>query len=244
MARPILGLISLVFLAGAILFQFFIILSGGVHSSPETKIYFLQADTTGMAAPNPARWTYWSLCGVDGNVNANCGSPVPAFPFDPANRRNFGSSAGVPDAFLTGSKWWYLSRFAWVLFLIALVFSVGAFLLSGLALCTRIGAWISSVLVSFALFWQTVAAALMTAWTVEARNVFRQNEHDASLGKYAYGFTWGAVALLFLSMITFCLAGGSNRKQANTYETSKRSSSRGRSGFFRRRRTSVRKEYV
>jgi len=242
MARPIIGLISLVLLAAAILFQFFIILSGAILSSPERQIFFLLADTSGMNAPNPARWTYWSVCGADSNgkYNDKCGAIVPALPFAPANRHNFNSDSGVPDEFLNSHKYYYLSRFAWVFYLMALLFAVFAFLTSGLALCTRIGAWVSALNTFFALFWQSLAAALMTAWTVKARNVFRKNGHDASLGKYAYGFTWASVALLFLATLTFCIAGGHKRERRDHIDTT---TTRRRRGFFGRRR-SVRKEYV
>lgn len=158
-----MGLLSLLFLAVAIVFEFFIVLSGGVNSSPETLIYFLQADTAGMNAPNPARWTYWAICAVDGNKNTNCGKATPAFPFDPENKHNFGSTAGVPPQFLDNQNhYYYLSRFAWVFFLLALLFSVFAFLLGGLALCTRVGAYLSSFNTAVALFWQALAASLMT----------------------------------------------------------------------------------
>jgi len=233
-----MGLISLIFLAAAILFQFFIILSGGVQSSPENKIYFLEADTSGMNARDPTRWTYWALCGVENGRNSDCGRPVPALPFDPPHRTNFQSDSGVPDAFLNTKKFYLLSRFAWVFFLIALLFSAISFLLGGLALCTRIGAYFSSFNTSIALFFQTLAACLMTAWTVQGRNVFQKAGHSAHLGKYAYGFTWGTVALLFLSMLTFCMAGGKKHKETYVSETRTR-----RRGFFNRRR-SVRKEYV
>jgi hypothetical protein len=241
MARPIIGLLSLLFLAAAILFEFFIVLSGGVNSSPETLIYFLQADTNGMNAPNPARWTYWAVCGVDGNKNSNCGKPVPALPFDPENKHNFGSTVGVPQPFLDNENhYWYLSRFAWVFYLLALIFSVFAFLLGGLALCTRIGAYFSSLNTAIALFWQILASSLMTAWSIQARNVFRNNNLDANIGKYGYGFSWGTVALLFLSMISFCAAGG---RKHDSYTNGAAPTHRRRHGFWRRR-TSVRKEYV
>lgn len=158
-----MSLVSLILLAAAILFQFFIILSGAFYSSPENRIYFLEAATTGTASVrNPARWTYWAICSVNENGhNSDCGSPVPALPFSPSHRTNFDSDRGVPEEF-EGRRYYLLSRFAWVFFLIALLFAVFALLTGGLALCTRIGAVFSSLMTSFALFWQTLAAALMT----------------------------------------------------------------------------------
>jgi len=215
MARPLIAILSAIFLAGAIVIQFFLILSGGVKSAPETHVYFLQASTNGIPnAPNPARWTYWSICGVNqaNGLNADCGKSHAALPFAPSNRHNFGTETGVPVDFYKNHYYYFMSRFAWVFFLIALLFSVFAFLTCGLALCTRIGAYLSGFLTLIAFAWQALAAALMTAWTVQARNVWQHNGHDANLGKYAYGFAWAPVALLLLASIEFCSAGGRSRR--------------------------------
>jgi hypothetical protein len=97
---PILGLISLILVAGGIVLQFLTILSGAVSGRPENEVYFLQSSTNGIPnARNPTRWAFFALTGVDGNGhNTNYGSPVPALPFDPP--RNFGTSTGVPRQFL------------------------------------------------------------------------------------------------------------------------------------------------
>jgi SUR7/PalI family len=129
---------------------------------PEDHVYFLQSTTAGIPmAPNPARWTYWSICGVDGKLNANCGDSVPALPFAPANKHNFDTATGVPMDF-TGHYYYYMSRFSWVFFLMALLFSVFALLTGALALCTRFGAYLSGLNTLIAFFWQALASALMT----------------------------------------------------------------------------------
>jgi hypothetical protein len=100
---PILGLISLILVAGGIVLQFLVILSGAISGSPESQIYFLQTSTNGISPQprNPSRWTFFSVCGVDANGhNTDCGAIVPALPFDPPHRDNFGTSTGVPAAFL------------------------------------------------------------------------------------------------------------------------------------------------
>jgi hypothetical protein len=38
------------------------------------------------------------------------------------------------------------------------------------------------------------------------RDVFIREGRDASLGRYAFGFSWAAWALLLISTILFCLA--------------------------------------
>jgi len=152
-------------LAGGLVMQFFVILSGTHIGNPENRVYFLQAATNGVTGGNtnlhnPTRWTYFSVCGVGNGLNYDCGHPTPALPFDPI--RNFGTSQGLPDQFMRRNYYYYLSRFAWVFYLVALFFGVIAFLLSILALCTRLGAYLTGFNASLALFFQTLAASLMT----------------------------------------------------------------------------------
>jgi len=229
--RPLFGLISLILLAGGVLLQFFIVLSGGVHGNPVSQVYFLQSSTNGIPGQrDPSRWTYWAICSENNGHNTNCGSPVPALPFDPP--RNFGTEDNVPEAFVGQKRFFYLSRFAWVFYLMALIVASFALLLGLLALCTRLGAYLSGVMTFVALFFQTVAAALMTAWTVMGRNIFRNAGQDAHLGVKAYAFTWTSVACFFLSSILFCLAGRSRRDET-TYATPRTR----RAGFFGRKRS-------
>lgn len=214
-ARPILGLLSLLLLAGSIVMQFLVILSGAIQKMPVNSVYFLEAATNGFQNPNsryrnPARWTYWAICAVRGSSNSNCSRPpTPALPFDIP--RNFGTSNGVPNSLQNQSHYFYLSRFAWVFYLIALVFTVLAFFLGLLALCTRLGSYLSGMLTSIAMIFQGLAAALMTAWTVQARNAFRSSGRNANIGTRAYAFSWAPFAALFLGTILFCLGGASGK---------------------------------
>ncbi|CAF9930919.1 MAG: hypothetical protein HETSPECPRED_007746 [Heterodermia speciosa] len=120
--------------------------------------------------------------------------------------------------------------------LIALFFAVCALFLGLLALCSRIGSFLSSLTCSVALFFQALAASLMTAAYVLGRNNFRSAGHSASLGRYNFGFMWAAVACLFLSTILFCAGGAASRGKNSTY------SSRGTGGrsFMGRRKKSTR----
>ena len=96
------------------------------------------------------------------NGKNNCGAVHPAFPFDPASHRNFGTTKDVPKAFIGTSKYFYLTRFMFAFELIALFFGVCALFTGMLALCTRLGSYLSGLLASIALFFQTLTAALMT----------------------------------------------------------------------------------
>jgi len=233
-ARPILGFVSLIILAGGILLQFLVILSGAVNGSPENQIYFLEASDIGNipGARNPSRWTFFAVCGVDSNGhNANCGKVVPALPFDPP--RNFGTTMNVPGQFIGTHRYYYLSRFMFAFFLIALFFAVCALFTGLLALCSRLGGYLSGLNVAIALFFQTLAAALMTAWTVQGRDAFKKGGHSASLGKKAFGFTWGAMACFVIATVLFCTGGAVGRDRSSTVSRKRSTrSTRSRGSFL------------
>lgn len=219
--RPILSLVSLIILAGGICLSFFVILSGAINSSPINQFYFLEASNIGSipGARNPSRWTFFAICGAENGKNANCGSPVPALSFDPP--RNFGTKQGVPETFIGTHKFFYLSRFMFAFYLIALFFAVIALFTGILALCSRLGGYLSGMTAMVALFFQSVAAALMTAWTILGRNAFRSSGHSARLGVKVYGFTWAAVACFFIAAVLFCGSGVLGRDSSNSMRRSK-----------------------
>ena len=152
-------------MAGGLLLALFILLAGAIDSSPVNAWYFLQADTSSIqGAPPVSRWTFWNIC--DGSKGANdcsaqgIGKIKPARPFDPP--RNFGTTQGVPDGFVGAKTYYYLSRVMFASALISLFFGACALFTGLLALCTKIGAYISGLLTTIAFFFQAVTAALMT----------------------------------------------------------------------------------
>lgn len=244
--RAILSLAAVILLAGGIVMQFFIILSG-LGTSPENKVYFLQSTTNnfggsfhGGSVPNPARWTFLAICGEVNGDNGNCGPKGAAIPFDPS--RNFNN-----DALLGGNKYYYLSRIAWAFYLIALFFAVIAFLISIAAIVARLGAYLTGFFTFLALFFQAVAASLMTAWTVIGRNALNSSGQTARLGRYAYGFTWATFTCFLLATVLFCV-GGSAGKEKNTSQKSyfgRKRSTRSRGSFVENgsERRTVKDEY-
>jgi len=210
LTRGLMGTVSLILLAASILFMFFVILSGQSHVTPLNKTYFLRADTSNIAGAgrSVSQWTYFYVCGEG---NTNCGSPVPALPFGYAW---VGGSDGAPASLIgshakhtTSTSYYYLWRFGWVFYLMGLIFTVFAFITSMLAVCSRLGSYLGALLTMVALFFFSLGASLMTAEFVKARNQFHNAGIAASLGKYAFGFTWAAWACLFLSMIMLCIGG-------------------------------------
>ncbi|KAF2205115.1 SUR7-domain-containing protein [Delitschia confertaspora ATCC 74209] len=231
--RLILSLLALIILAGGILLQFLVILSGGVNGNPEDQLYFLEASNIGNIpkARNPSRWTFFAICGVGANGhNANCGAPVPALPFDPP--RNFHTQQNVPHQFIGTHHYYYLSRFMFAFYLMSLFFSAAALFTGLLALCSRLGGYLSGLTTGVALFFQTLAAALMTAWTVQGRNAFRSNGHSAKLGVKAYAFTWTAVACFLISTILFCCGGAIGRDKSGVSRKRSTKSAHSRGSFL------------
>ncbi|KXT00573.1 hypothetical protein AC578_5218 [Pseudocercospora eumusae] len=216
-SRAILAFTAVLLIAGGIVMEFLVILSG-LNSSPLNQVYFLQADTTGITGANdhfrnPARWTYLAICGVDGGRNANCNPRGAAIPFSPV--RNFGTTNGVPEQFIGTNSYYYLSRVAWAFYLVALFFSVCTFFTSIAAYFARLGAYMTGFFALLAFVFQALCSALMTAWTVKARKAFRSNNQSASLGVKAYAFSWASTACFLFAAVLFCV-GGSVGKNKNT----------------------------
>ncbi|KAI0405585.1 SUR7/PalI family-domain-containing protein [Xylaria palmicola] len=201
--------ISLVLLAGATVLLFFVVLSGLTRTSPLRQTYFLSADTAGISGARPvSQWTYFRVCGAG---NADCGRAWPDFPLGWA-WSGHPAGADLPDRLVgsygagtTSSYYFYLWRFGWVFYLLALFFAVAAFFTGFLAFFGRLGAAVAGLASLVALFFHTLAAALMTVTFVKMRDEFVRAGRGARIGRYAFGFTWGAWAALFIATVLFCL---------------------------------------
>ncbi|GAW23245.1 hypothetical protein ANO14919_127970 [Xylariales sp. No.14919] len=211
MARSNLALapLSLIFLAGATVLLFFVILSGITRTSPLRQTYFLAADTSGISgARSISQWTYFRICGEG---NADCSHAWPDPPVGWAWSGNPGGT-NLPERLIgsygggtTSETYFYLWRFGWVFYLLALLFTILAFFTGFVACFGRLGSAIAGLMSSVALFFHTVAASLMTATFVKMRDQFNLVGRDAHIGQYAFGFTWGAWAALFIATTLFCV---------------------------------------
>lgn len=209
-----------------------------MRGGPISNTYFLQASTGGISGgknnvPDPARWTYFAVCG---SGNKDCLPITAALPFDPV--KNFGTQNGVPQHFIHDhSYYYYASRVAWAFYIIALFFAVMALLGSVFALCSRLAAKMTGFTTLLCVLFQAVAAALMTAWTVQARKTFKKAGMSAKLGTYAYAFTWAAFACFVISAVLFCVGGSVDKGdsyQKSSYFGRKKSTRSARSrGSFR-----------
>lgn len=160
---PVLALVSLVLVAGAIVLTLFILLAGAIDKDPVYKFYFLQAHTQGIPnAPADSRWTFWNICSVNSKGFNVCPKVHPAFPFDPPSHRNFDTKTDIPKQFIGSHTYFYLTRFMFAFDLIYLVFAVFSLFAGVLALCTRIGSFLSGFLAMIAAFFSALTCAVMT----------------------------------------------------------------------------------
>ncbi|ESA44313.1 hypothetical protein GE21DRAFT_2144 [Neurospora crassa] len=207
-SRPLLALLSLFFIAISLILLWFVILSGITRTSPLRQTYFLRADTSGISgARDVSQWTYFKVCGLN---NLDCGPARPALPLGDAWDSNpAGAPAGLTGKYgghTTSHYFWYMWRFGWVFFLLALFFETLAFFSGFLACLGRVGAAVSGMIASLALVMFSIAVSLMTATFVKMRNHFHRDGREAHLGRYAFGFAWGAWAALAISTVLFLLA--------------------------------------
>ncbi|KAI9769374.1 MAG: hypothetical protein M1840_004076 [Geoglossum simile] len=230
--RPGLAWTSIILTASAIVFLFLVILGGSVNRDPLNQIYFLKADTSNVpGAPKTAQWTLWNVCDSAGTgKNHHCSGTMPAHPFDPP--RNFKTTQNIDSGFIGTTRFYYQSRFMFAYYLISLIFALISLSVGLLALCSRLGAALSSILVLVPLFFTTLTAALMTSCFVVGRDNFNRNNQKAQIGVKAFGFTWGAFACLLVSSILFCLTCVAGRRE-RTYT----SATTGRNGFWREGRS-------
>jgi len=236
MARSVFAFIPLILTAAAIVFLFFVILGGVSSVVPFSEDFFLSVDLSSLknGKTGYARWTMWQVCLADtpSGPNTSCGVSKPAYAFDitpylPAN-------SDLIDSLLSKANfYYYMSRFAFAFYLIAIAFAVFSLFTGLLALCSRLGGAVSSFLGFIALFFALAAAVLMTAWTVVARDALQNAGIRASLGVKDYGFSWGAVGALFLSSFLFCCVACSPRRRNKEYVASPNTG--GRRRFWQRK---------
>ncbi|OHE93004.1 SUR7 protein [Colletotrichum orchidophilum] len=242
-----LGTAAIIFLSGSIVLLLFVILSAIRDTTPLNHTWFLEADTTGItgARNGLTRWNYFYYCN---DQNAECWGAWPA----PAFGWAWGRDAANVPAGLSGShgggttstEFFYLWRFGWVMYLIALFFMALAWFASFLACCGRLGAAVAGLVSASALFFLTIAAALMTATFVKARNAFQAEGREAHIGTYAFGFTWGAWAALLIATLLFCIGIRGDKANSGGSRFSRKRSTRSRQSFDVNSSRRVKEDYA
>jgi hypothetical protein len=81
----------------------------------------------------------------------------PAFPLDPASHRTFDITVNIPQNFIDHHGYdFYITPFMFAFMLITLFFGVLALSTGLLALCTRLGAYLSGFLTIIAMVFQAI----------------------------------------------------------------------------------------
>jgi len=232
-ARPFFAAIPLILTAAATLFLLFVILAGTRAHPPLDQIWFLSVDTSAIqGAPQTAAWTLWNVCDSSSGSSTACSGIQAAYPFQPST--NFGSGNNVPAQVVSDASFFYYgSRAMFAFYIISIFFSGIAVIFGLLACCSRIGAGLTAILTTIASVACIIAAALMTAVFVKAKNDFQAAGVVANVGVKAFGFTWGAVGALIVSTVLFCCTCCISRRET-TATTSTR-----RRGLFTRRRKNL-----
>lgn len=202
MLRRFLTFIPVILLLGSSLLLFLINLAGTRDSGVLSRYYWSETNTSGISGSDfsRTRWTPYGICGVKDGRNSDCVKHSPAYPYSP--RDNFKSSSGLPSSFnKSRDTYYYLSRFAYALFLVGLVFSLLS-ILPIIASCCGIGfltGMASFVVVGLALLFTLTATCLITAAHVKGRNAFNSAGHHSSLGVKMFAMAWAASACLLLA---------------------------------------------
>ncbi|CDR37733.1 CYFA0S01e16028g1_1 [Cyberlindnera fabianii] len=190
-------ILQIVLLAGATLLLVFVLLSGGVSHFPFNKFYWIEADTSAISgAPDISRWTFWGLNEKTDNKNKAV-DLNPAYAFSPVD--NFQTTSGVPQDFIDNRDvYFYLSRFAFAFFWIAMAFTGVSLILSIFTLCSYSIVKINGWLLSIALLFDAGAVAMETAISVMGKSAFSNDGHYAHIGPALLGVAWASVACLII----------------------------------------------
>ncbi|SCU79715.1 LADA_0B02696g1_1 [Lachancea dasiensis] len=189
--------VTLLFLAGATLLLILILLSGAITEFPIDRFYWLEAETSDISgAPTGlARWTFWGLCTKDSSGNLQCPNLAPAYPISPRDNFSSAPSSELPSDFVDSrATYYYLTRFAFCFFWIALAFVGVALLLYALSWCSYAFTKVIFLLAIGGALFDAAAVSCQTAASVMARNAFRNDNRSANISATLFGIAWASVA--------------------------------------------------
>ncbi|CAI6607940.1 ALI_HP2_G0039180.mRNA.1.CDS.1 [Saccharomyces cerevisiae] len=199
----VLRLVVLLFLAGNTLLLILMIISGATDHYPVNRFYWVRGNTTGIPnAGDETRWTFWGACLQDKDGSDTCTSNLaPAYPISPVD--NFNTHINVPHQFISKrDAFYYLTRFSFCFFWIALAFVGVSFILYVLTWCSKMLSEMVLILMSFGFVFNTAAVVLQTAASAMAKNAFHDDHRSAQLGASMMGMAWASV---FLCIVEFIL---------------------------------------
>lgn len=181
----------------------FLVLSGSTAHFPFNRFYWLRADTTDIGnAAGESAWTFWGVCDYKNFSSCSVG---PAYPLSPID--NFETTRNVPDDFVSNrDTFYYLTRFSFAFFLIALGFTAFALIIDILGFCFTVIDKVVNALVVIALLFVMGGSAMQTAANVLARNAFTSDGRLAHIGVKNMALAWASVAAMLLVFFITCAA--------------------------------------
>ncbi|KAH3675027.1 hypothetical protein WICMUC_002859 [Wickerhamomyces mucosus] len=190
-------LVQLLLTLGATLLLIFIVLSGAVDHFPFTTFYWIQADTSSISgAPSISRWTFWGLAENEDNRSKSI-TLSPAYPFSPVD--NFNETTNIPTDFIDNRDvYFYLSRFAFAFYWVALAFTVVSLVVSAFSIFSLSVIKVNGWLVSIALLFAAGATSFQTAIIVKGKQAFSNSNIYAKIGPALLGVAWASVAVLII----------------------------------------------
>ena len=217
--------VSLLFLIGATIMSFFLILSGARNTGVLKNFYWIEANTTGFNdASNLTRWFNYEFCGYSNGQLFNCSSKAPAKPFSP--RDNFGFNTLMPTSFLDDrDAYYYLSRVGWAMLLIAIFCEVMTLIpqivsvfkhIRSLSVFATVFHWLS-------LFFILLTACLLTGCYAKGIRAFHSQNRHAKMGVKCFALLWTTVFLLLCTSIWMAIATAlkkrEKRRKSSSYYT-------------------------
>lgn len=209
------------FIMGAGVLSFFLILSGARDGGTLKNFYWFEANTDGFNdAPAVTRWYNYMYCGYEDHHTYDCSNRGADKPFSPKD--NFGESENMPRTFIDKRKtYYYLSKVGWAMLLISLFFTVIAIVPVFMSVFLQKKS-VSVVSCSFcwiSWFFITLSACLYTGCYAKAKKAFHHDGRHAKMGAKCFAFIWTTVFLMMVCSIWTLVDAVTHKKEAYQYRT-------------------------
>ena len=193
--RLFIKLVTLLFFAGNVLLLILTIISGTTQHYPVNRFYWIEADTDGIPnASSLTRWTFWGACDNINDRTVCSDNLAAAYPISPVD--NFHTETNVPHKFVSNrDAFYYLSRFSFCFYWIALAFIGVSFILYILSWCSEVILQVIFILMAFGCVFNVCAVILQTAATAMAKRAFKDGDRKATIGAALMGIGWASVVV-------------------------------------------------
>ncbi|KAL3229253.1 SUR7 family protein FMP45 [Nakaseomyces bracarensis] len=219
--KKFVNAIVTLFIMGAGVMSFFLILSGARDGGTLKNFYWFEANTDGFNdAPTVTRWYNYMYCGYQDGHTYDCSSRGADKPFSPKD--NFGESDNMPRTFIDKRKtYYYLSKVGWAMLLISLFFTVIAIIpvFMSVFLQKKAMSVVSCTFCWISWFFITLAACLYTGCYAKAKKAFHHDNRHAKMGVKCFALLWTTVFLMMICSIWTLVDAITHKKYEQKYRT-------------------------